>query len=188
MTIVFLLIILAILYITQLYFNKNFLLKLLTVTYLFFVASAMYFSLDTYKGWPTSEKVKEGVLVFVIVDEPTEVSEGAIYIWVRDSEVKFFWYQWIGYTPKDEPRSFILPYTKQTAKTFREAKKKIEEGKFVLLEEESEPSNELNGSESEGEADGNGKNGNMNDYDEDYKVPHLKIVEPEELLKKEGNQ
>lgn len=187
MTIVFLLIILAILYITQLYFNKSFTVKLLTVTYLFFVASAMYFSLDTYKGWPTNEKVKEGILTFVIIDEPTEVSEGAIYIWVRNSEVKFFWYQWLGYSPKDEPRSFVLPYTKQTAKKFREAKKNLEEGKFVLLEEGKEPENETASNKSEGEADGNGKNSNMNEYEDDYKVPHLKIIEPRDLLKKEGN-
>lgn len=186
MVIVLLLVVFALLYVLQLYFQKSFLLKILTATYLFFVASAMYFSLETYKGWPTIQKPTEGMITAIIVDDPTENTKGAIYIWVRNSNDKLMWYQSLGYNSDKEPRSFNIPYTKESAKAFREAKKSIEEGKYVFIEGGDSPSTqdtENSGVENQKNGD---RIGNRGDSSNDYDVPHLKIIAPEELLKKEG--
>jgi hypothetical protein len=186
MTIVQLLIVFALLYCVQLYLSKNVMIKIVTATYLFFVASAIYFALETYKGWPTIQEAREGIITSIIIDEPNEDSNGAIYIWVRNSNDSLKWYQWLGYKPTKEPRAFSIPYTKNSAKKFREAKKSIEEGKVVLIESNDKQTSDLEEDSKEGK-EPDGKSGNIGDSIEDYKVPHLKIVGPEHLLKKEGS-
>lgn len=186
MTIVQLLIIFALLYCAQLYFSKNIILKVVVATYLFFVASAIYFSLESYKGWPSVEMAENGIITSIIIDEPVDDSAGAIYIWVRNTDTDIKWYQWVGYKPTKAPRAFVIPYTKETAKTFKEAKKSIEDGKVVLIQPNDDPVSDSDANGKNGKQP-DGKSGNLGDTIEDYNVPHLKIVGPEELLKKEGS-
>ena len=179
LSLVIILISFSILYVLQLIFNKFFL-KLIVITYLFLISSGIYFSFDTYKGWPSREKIERGMLVMSLTIEPSETQKGAIYLWVipEEKETGFLTYDF----GMIAPRSYYIPYTKQSATKFAEANEKIKQGFLVMIEGE--------GSEEEAEGEGSqqqeqgGGTQRSNGEQENYNVPHLEIISPDNLMRK----
>lgn len=180
MNLVYILIVFSLLYVLQMFYTKSIFLKLIVVTYLFLVSSAIYFSFETYKGWPTSERILKGNLVAVEILEPTDNRPGAIYLWVYDEKREKNLYQKIFHysTSVPAPRAYVIPYSKTSKERFEEAKKQIEmgatveistEGKGTDIKTKGKPGDKLNNSTS-----------GVDDYD----VPSVNIIPPNEILRK----
>ncbi len=181
LSLVFILISLSILYVVQLIYNKSFFIKMCVITYMFLISSGIYFSFDTYKGWPSSEKLEKGYLIASLTIEPSEDDKGAIYYWAMPEESeKSFLQRFLSYSAGTiAPRSFSLPYSKQAADKFSEANEKLKQGYIVEIGGEENDVKSSGGKPEEGEGDGSGSG-----EQEDYNVPHFKIIPPNEILRK----
>ena len=166
----------------MIYYNKSFWFKISTITLLFAIVNMIYFSFDSLKGWPSHDKITKGQLVYVDIVEPTKTYSGAIYVYVRIEPHDQAWYEkYISYSYWDSlaPRSYYIPYTEKSSKSMREAKEAMENGYIVEIEGESaETQNEGNGEAAS--EDGNGGERPDGGDSENYKVPHLKLVDPRE--------
>lgn len=166
----------------MIYFNKTFWLKLLTITLLFAIVNMMYFSFDTLKGWPSHDKITKGQLVHVEIVEPTETYPGAIYVSVRVEQEEQYWYsKYVNFIYWDSmaPRSYYIPFTEQSSSKMREAKEAMEKGFIVEIEGESAKT-ESNGNGKAPSEEGNGGELPDGGDSENYRVPHLKLVDPRE--------
>lgn len=180
------LVVFSILYAAQLYFHRSFLMKLINVTVLVFIASAVYFTFETYKGWPTVERIQSGMVVSIVIERPVpNKSEGAIYVWMLPQKKQLNWFERIFvYSPTTigTPRSYLLPYSKEADEKFSEAKQRMANGEMVFLTDPKE------GEEAEGEnkqgKDKQKKSGSGGEL-EDYDVPFLSIVPPDKILRKD---
>lgn len=172
----------SLLYAMQLVYNR-FVLKLLVVTYLFLISSGIYFSFDSYKGWPSKDKLESGYLVYSLVVEPSDEDKGAIYYWaVPDTTEQTFLEKFLSYDfGQVAPRAFYLPYSKQAAADFAEANEQIKKGMIVKIES-SETKKQMDG-EGNQETRGEGTDPTAGDQ-EKYDVPHLNIISPDKLLRK----
>lgn len=181
MNLVYILIVFSLLYVFQMFFTKNIFLKLIVVTYLFLVSSAIYFSFETYKGWPSSDKIIKGTLVAVEIIDPSDTHEGAIYLWVYDEKKEPTLYQKIFHYSSNmiAPRAYSIPYTKNTKATFENAKKQIENGMTVELDGE--------GNNEDIKTSGKGTDEKLNNSTsgvEEYDVPSVNIIPPNKILRK----
>jgi hypothetical protein len=189
MNLVIALLILTLLYVLQLYFSKSILVKLVLITYMFVLSSLVYFSFETYKGWPTIQAAKTGYIVSVYMEEPTSESKGGIYFWVVDDTANklTLWQKLTHYQfyPQPAPRAYYLPHTDKNAKLFSEVKKQLDQGMIVQIDGTETTSNGQ-GDESNTDSSIN-KDGNGGDV-ENYAVPHLQIILPQQLLRKSLEQ
>lgn len=167
----------------MIYYNKSFWLKLSTITLLFGIVNMIYFSFDSMKGWPSHDKISKGQLVYVDIVEPTETYKGAIYVYVRLEKKEQSWYsKYLHYVYWDimGPRSYYIPYTKQTSTSMREAKEAMEKGYIVEIEGESAQTDSNGEGEPSNDPNANGGERPDGGDSEDYNVPHLKLVDPRE--------
>ena len=181
------LVVLALLFAINMMLKSSFF-RVIIITYTFLIASLVYFSFETYKGWPTADKAESGQVLWVMVVDPRGTDPGIIYFWVLDKATKEqTWIQKL-YTYKPDqtsvPRSHWIPYSKRAAAKFREAQGAIQQGMVVTIDEQD--SDEANSSNGKGEGKGKAKgNSDIGDSKvEDYNVPHLNILSPDELLQK----
>lgn len=180
------LLIFSCLYVLQLFFNKSIFVKLINITFLFVFSSLIYFSFETYKGWPSKIKIPKGYLVSVMIIQPTQGSPGGIYAWVVHTEEKdlntFERLITYKFDVQPSPRSYYIPYSKSANKAFGDAEQKMKEGNIVLIDGQGEPSE---GQDGQGEGGTKDKKGMSNSGDAtEYKVPNLTIISPESILKK----
>lgn len=71
-------------------------------------------------GWPTVDALPERfALLAVVIEEPTNKSPGALYLWVNAIE---------GARPVAQPRAFRVPYTKDLHALLNEGMKKARQG------------------------------------------------------------
>lgn len=174
----------AILYTLQLFITRSIVLKLIVITYLFLVSSAIYFSFDSYKGWPTDEKVNKAFLIKVHIVEPTPESKGGIYIWtIPETQEQNIIATIFGYSVSNMPRAYIIPYSNKAQKEFTEAQKKLEEGMVIILNDDSP--------QKQGEQTGEGASqtkqdgdGNAADSGQEYEGPRISIVSPDQVMRK----
>lgn len=168
-------------------YRRGLFLKLTAITYMIAVASVVYFSFETYKGWPTTDKPVKGNVLSVYIVDPRGKDPGAIYYWVagrRDVSLFEEIYTYVPEDPDEPPRAHYTPYTKKKADAFREAQRAIEQGMTVSIDSIGE-----DGKAAEAEANDGGKkkgsqDGNSGDSDE-YKVPHFKIQDPRGRMEKQ---
>lgn len=176
----------TLLYVSTFVFRKSLFLKLTIVTYLFLISSGVYFSFETYKGWPSKEKLTRGYLVYSLIIEPTKTEPGAIYYWAMPEEEELNFVQDF-LTYKFElmaPRSYYLPYSKKAAGEFAEANEKIKEGYVVEIGGEETDQSGDGGKQKKGEGESSNASGDQENYD----VPHLTIISPDEMLRKDANE
>jgi hypothetical protein len=121
-------------------------LKIAAVVMTFWMASGIYFSLESYKGWPvTIEQVpydEKMRLIWVDIYEPFEDRPGMIFVWLRpfdieesDKEQMKLWehlnpYAVFGFKPlyKLTPRSYSIPYEEPLAKELQQMQQLIKQG------------------------------------------------------------
>lgn len=184
---VIVLVIYAILSTAQMY-RKSLWIKLAAVTYMFAIASIVYFSFETYKGWATVEKPVKGELISVYIVDPRGRTPGAIYFWVVGKNDPEFLDWLYTYIPEEDapPRAHITPYSKKKADKFREAQKALEDGMNVTIESleqegqgQADPTKAKLGEKKPGDKTGSG--GDVEDYD----VPHFKIEDPSQQMEKQ---
>lgn len=181
-SLVIILLIFSLLFITYLYFPKSNVIKLVVGTYLIIISSGIYFSFETYKGWPTIERGMSGIMVMSVVVEPTQDFEGAIYIWVLPKEKEVHWLKRIySYTPSHgaTPRVFQIPYSDKAASDFNQANDQIKEGYLIEIDDSGNPAE--GGTEGKNQETGNGERGGDQ---EGYDVPHLKLISPDTINRK----
>jgi hypothetical protein len=112
------------------YFRNPFL-KFLVVAYLAVLASAIYFTYEGVKGWPTDDTaVVKGILSSVVIVNPSDMSEGAIYISLFPT-LPSEWYEYQYH--RKAPRTFYIKYTNDRAAEFEKAKDALKEGKEVRI-------------------------------------------------------
>ena len=112
------------------YFRNTFL-KFLVVAYLTILASAIYFTYEGVKGWPTDDdRVIKGILSTVVIVNPSDKDEGAIYISLFLT-VPAEWYEYQYH--REAPRTFYVKYTNDRAAEFEKAKQALIEGKEVRI-------------------------------------------------------
>lgn len=71
-------------------------------------------------GWPSTESLPERfVLLAAVIEEPTQKSPGALYLWVNPIEDG---------KPAREPRAHRLPYSKDLHALLNEGMKKVRQG------------------------------------------------------------
>ena len=176
----------------QMYFHRSFLLKLLVITMLFLISSIAYFSIESYKGWPTVDLIEDGTLIAVKVEEPRNDFSGAIYLWVTLDERETTLLEKIfSYSVDVAPRAYKIKYNKGTADEFLEANEKIKKGFIVkVTKKDQQGSADSENGNGQGNSDqGNGSSntavadGNRGDA-ENYNVPSLTIISPDEILRK----
>lgn len=183
MNLVYMLIVFSLLYVLQMFFGRNIFLKLVVVTYLFLASSAVYFSFDTYKGWPSEEKIQKGILVSVEIIQPSDDHKGAIYLWIYDEKRDATFIQKVfGYsTIIPAPRAYAIPYSESAKGMFEDAKKQIEMGMTVEVTGEKAL---VEGEEREGGETDENANASMSGTEE-YDAPSIRIIPPNEILRKD---
>lgn len=181
------LLIFSVIYCVQLYSSKSLYLKLLSATIAFFISSSIYFTFDSYKGWPSDSLATKGRLVFAKIDPPYKEDKGAIYLLLQhDQEESSVFYKIFHYQLKS-PRLHQLPFTVKLEGMVKNAMQKMQEGYIVELEPGvDDDSTEEEGKSKKGstteEIDKTRKATERNNVE--YVVPHFKITNPMEVLKK----
>ena len=122
----------AVAFIALAFYTNHWFSKLLVVAYLTVIANGMYFAFDGVKGWPAEEpREVKGVIASIVIVNPSESFEGAIYVGVFLSEEKN-WYEYD--YPRIAPKVFYVKYSNNRAAQFEKAKKAIQEGKEVRID------------------------------------------------------
>lgn len=164
-------ILLSILYAFQLYYQDNLPLKMVSVAILFIISSTVYFSFDTYKGWPASGNILRGYLRSTMVVEPVNGKPGEIFVWIIEKPVELTFFQALvtyKFPEENAPRGYTIPYSDEAAKTIKKAQSKVDSGMVVEI-----------GSSQNDLGDPNGDNDSISDGD-----IHLRVVPPDQILKK----
>lgn len=112
------------------YFNYT-KLKFVVILLLTLLSSAVYFSLDGVKGWPSEDtRVVKGNLASVVIINPSDTDPGAIYISLfPTTPIKWYEYEY----PRYAPKTFYVKYTNDRAAEFEKAKQALEQGKQVRI-------------------------------------------------------
>jgi hypothetical protein len=120
----------AIILAASFYWNSK-ILKFITIAFFVLLANAIYFSLDGVKGWPSEDtRVVKGLLASVVIVNPSNTDDGAIYISIFPTTPK----KWYEYDyPRYAPKTFYVKYSNDRAAQFEEAKQAMEEGKEVRI-------------------------------------------------------
>ena len=103
----------------SLYWN-NFHTKFASIALFIILANCVYFSLDGVKGWPAEEpREVKGTIASIVIVNPSESFEGAIYVGVFLSEEN----EWYEYDyPRISPKTFYVKYSNNRAAEFEKAK------------------------------------------------------------------
>jgi hypothetical protein len=134
--------------------DGSLLLKTIAALCLFATASITYFSLEDFKGWPSTQELPtRGSVVGIDAVEPDESSEGSIFLWVKvnpdDVEYSFF-------KPDDvrSPRSYRIPYTEGNSQAADQMKKALMNGLLVELNGKGKGSSLSGQHDTEGKGEG----------------------------------
>lgn len=113
-----------------LYFS-NWTFRFLSLVSVVLLANSIYFTFEGVKGWPSEDtRVVKGILSSVVIVNPTNSEEGAIYISLFPTTPSE-WYEY-KYNRK-APKTFYVKYSNDRAAQFEEAKKALTEGKEVRI-------------------------------------------------------
>jgi len=178
------LILFSVIFALQMYFNKSVWLKVASITILFIISSLAYFSFDTYKGWPSDERIPKSVIYDIEIIQPSRNFPGAIYVWaVPESKELTFLEKMVvyNYERRGAPRSYYVPFTKSTAKAFGDAQRKLKQGFVVTVDETADSGGGDSGNKGRKGPEKDKKNGGDA---QEYDVPALIITSPDNMIRK----
>lgn len=139
-------------------------LKLVSIVGMFYIASAIYFSFESYRGWPASEtEAMDGmVLMSVVIFDKSSKAEGHIFVegipclkGKCDQDIpqspllaELSPFKVFGYIPtvKNYPRLYEFAYTDANRKLFSEAQKNMKDGGRSIFHRNGKGNKEGNGS------------------------------------------
>jgi hypothetical protein len=113
------------------FYWNNWIAKFAVLAFCVLMANSIYFSLDGVKGWPAEEpREVKGTLASVVILNPSEKTEGAIYIsvYLKDPP-KWYEYDY----PRIAPKTFYVRYSNSRAAQFEKAKKAMQEGQEIRI-------------------------------------------------------
>ena len=112
--------------------------------------TSTYVTYTSVLGYPKTERPVEGIYLKHYVDEPNW-----IYLWIVNKD--------------NVPKSFQMPYSKESHKSLEGVQGKTEEGKYMILGKKSAINRKASG-EGDGEKSAGGFTigGDMNFYEWDY--------------------
>ena len=158
--------------------------KGLLISLAIWYGATLHFSMYNFMGWPTLENMQKNtveILWFQVREPSKKINDpGAIYLWVRvlpnnEEPEGFTMLQlsdrniWFKYTDRKAPRSFKIPYNKETHKQLEELNKaKGEKGARGYIEKEGDKKSDKN-------------NGQQTSYEDHMRI---KIINPEDLIPK----
>lgn len=123
--------------------------KLAAIVFVPMFGLAVWASMPSYFGWPTSEGLPDkGLFVWADVREPDQRTgdKGVIYVWLVPMDDAPDGKNPLGYAkPKGAPRAYVLPYSRRTHEMMERAKRSTAAGRQVVIEPTE------NGSEGDGE-------------------------------------
>lgn len=106
---------------------------------------AVWFALESYAGWPTTENLpKKFRLNWAVVNEPV-----AIYVWASDVNPPER--RWFERKPTDSPRAYQIPYSRSQHEQTEKALALITEGKVVMGERDTNSEGKSKGMGGDGE-------------------------------------
>lgn len=184
--------------------------KVAVIGALFYVSSAVWFSFDSYRGWPTDRRPdRDLVLLSVIIFEETRSTPGAIYAvgipcatdrtlcdkYTEDDGLlaRLSPYKAFGYTPKarNTPRTYEFEYTEENREAFAQAQANIEKGGRSTLrigERRDDEEGGEGGREGDGQTADPGAGVQVGDAAENSGIegaPDILNEAPEDLLRKD---
>jgi len=113
------------------FYYNHWVAKFFVVAYLTILANGVYFAFDGVKGWPAEEpRAIHGTLASVVIVNPSEKFEGAIYIsvFLKDPH-KWYEYEY----PRIAPKTFYVKYSNSRASQFEKAKQAMQDGQEVRI-------------------------------------------------------
>jgi hypothetical protein len=111
----------------------NWLFKTIMVMIYLYYGILIWFSLDTYLGWPSKDQLPSKYIVYwAEIQEPDPNSEGVVYLWVSELDSKES-FTILGYNnKKGEPRVYELYYTKSFHKKIQDMLENIKKGSVYI--------------------------------------------------------
>ena len=147
----------------SLYFHETAWLRFVSIGMFFVLASAIYFTIPEFMGWPTNND-PNGYLVSVEIVEPSDDSKGGIFLTLYPDSQNI---TLLSYNPPLTPRLYVLEYTISEHKKYSKVKQLLQDGFMIYVESESSRSGEGVEGENKNQEDMNGQNGDSLFPDED---------------------
>lgn len=146
--------------------------KATTIAVALYLCLSVSLSLKDMEGWASREEIPDKFQVhWIVVEEPDKKrnSDGAIYVWLTDLEPKdrssWPFISFYG-NRENQPRAYILAYSKEIHKDSEDALTKIRQGKQVVGRrgeggkgEEGEGEEGVEGGKKNGDGKSGGKGG-----------------------------
>lgn len=162
----------------SIYYQKS-IINFILIMFLFFWSSFSYFFANNYEGWPSKENFPKSQVVGIQIIQPTNIEQGRIFVWVYHiglTNKRFF-----EYNPKNIPRAYEIPYTKESEKSFKEALELLQNGNLLFMNAGSEDAAPGTGRNSGKQGT---KRGNKYNIIYDIHMPPIEVINPRDILKK----
>jgi len=178
--------------------------KVVLIAIMFYVSSAIWFSFETYQGWPTNDRPNDdAVILAVTIFDKTNLEPGAIYVmaipcvgavdtceeYKTDDGIitKLSPYKIFGYVPtaKNTPRLYRFPYTTENRKAFSEARENLSKGGRSTIKGEGKGKGKGKGAAPGDAEDGDGKSGEGQENAHIDDAPQIVNEGPQDLLRKD---
>ena len=189
--------------------------KILAIAMMFYISSAVYFSFDSYMGWPAKDVSvpDKMVLMGILIFDKTTRNDGQIFVMgipcsaatsaneclspnsdtsilTMLSPIKIF-----GYVPEklNTPRLFSFPYTEENRKAFGEARENIDGGGTSMFYKNGKPAGDQKdetGQDGTGNGDGEGQagEGTKNAESEGAKNIYIDNRNLKDIIRKDSQQ
>jgi hypothetical protein len=166
------------------------LLKLPVIAATLYFGIAVWYSVDSYLGWPSTQyPPRQFQLHWALVNEPAKGGNdpGGIYLWLSkmkhedDKKIEKTWekwFTWLGYEQDTQsPRVYIVPYSRPLHEQMQKAQEMLKKGRKIIGEfvpgepgqvgEEGDGKGKGKGGK--GKGNGKGKEGQGTGYNGDNK-------------------
>jgi len=132
--------------------SGHYLIKAVVVAGAFYMSMGVWSSMDTFRGWPSTDKPRPGVIIASQISAPTAGDSGSVYIWVLEKpEEKRSFLDVLnpttsfGYSGENAPRGYRLPYTADNAALAAKVKKAVKDGGLAMVSDKPQTGGKFTG-------------------------------------------